>query len=200
MASRAHHPGDSVSAARITAYSGVGVALIGAIAAIITGVSHDNGNGIPTGPTPTIISHPKLTRVSNQGSVDKVEINGSGTEVTVTGSAAEDVDSVAVMIGPRKSGGQYWANVGNVSNQQWKLTIATDPHLPDPYTVEARYHSVGGGAASESAFKFIFQGTDPTTPPPPSPTNQIVNCAEQLGPNCFNGPGWGPPSVYQSNQ
>jgi hypothetical protein len=193
--SHAHDPGDPVSAARITAYGGVGVALIGAIAAIITGVV--NHYSVSTGPTPTTISHPTLTRISNLGSVDKVEINGSGTEVTVTGSAVQDVDNVAVLIGPRESGGQqYWANVGNVSNQQWKLSVATEPHLPQPYTIEARYHRVSG--ASPSAFKLTFQGTEPTTPPPPSPTNQIVNCAEQFGPNCFSGPGWGPPSVYQS--
>lgn len=198
MATHAHEPSDSVSAARITAYSGIGVALISAVAGVITvAVSHDNGNAGSTGSTATTISHPTLTRTSSQGSVDKVEINGSGTEVTVTGSAAADVDSVAILVGPRDSGGQFWANVGNVSNQQWKLTVATDPHIPEPYTIEARYHSAGRPATTAAAFKVTFQATEPTTPPP-SPTNQIVNCAEQYGSNCFNSPGWGPPSVYQS--
>lgn len=197
MATQVHDPSDSVSAARIAAYGTVGVALIGAIGTVVTVlISHDTGTTVSAGPPPTTISHPTPNQPSSQGSVDKVEINGSGTEVTVIGSAAKDVDSVAVLVGPRESGGQYWANMVNVSNQQWKLTIATQPRLPEPYTIEARYHTATRVGASETAFKIIFQATEPTTPPP-SPTNQIVNCAEQLGPNCFNGPGWGPPSIYQ---
>jgi hypothetical protein len=200
MASHAHNPDDSLSAAKLTLYGGIATALITTVGGIIVAFSHDNGPGVSTGPTPTVISHPKMKRVSNQGSVDKVEINPSGTEVTVTGSAAKDVDSVAVMIGPRESGGQqYWANMGKVSSQQWQVKVATDPHLPEPYTIDTRYHTARDGATSENAFKFTFQETGPTTPPPPSPTNQIVNCAKQFGPDCFNGPGWGPPSIYQSN-
>jgi hypothetical protein len=199
MTSHAQDSTDSVSAARITAYGTVGVAIIGAIAALLnTVVSHDNAPTAATGPAPTTISHPPMTQTSNLGSVDKVEINGSGTEVTVTGSAERGVDSVVVLVGPRESGGQYWANVGSVSNQRWKLSVATDPRLPEPYTIEARYHSVSGTAVRPSAFTFTLQGTEPTTTPPP-PSNQIVNCAEQFGPNCFNGPGWGPPSVYHSS-
>jgi len=54
--------------------------------------------------------------------MDKVEINAAGTEVTVTGFARKDVDSVAVMVGPRQSGGQYWAGQEKVfnSNGRWK--------------------------------------------------------------------------------
>jgi len=199
MASHAHDPGDSVSTARITAYSGIGVALISAIAATITTVgSHHNDLSASTGPMPTTISQPPMTQVSDRGSVDKVEINGSATEVTVTGSAEKDVDSVAVLIGPRESGGQqFWANTGDVFNQQWKLSVATEPHLLLPYRIEAHYHGVSAAVPHARVLsKFSFQGTEPTTPPPPP--NQIVNCAEQFGPDCFTGPGWGPPSVYQS--
>jgi hypothetical protein len=202
MASHAHNPGDSFSAAK---KGGIAVAVITTAGAIIVAALNligvfEKGPPPPTGLTPTTISNPPMQQTSPLGSVDKVEINAAGTEVTVTGSARKDVDSVAVMVGPRQSGGQYWASQGNVFNQQWKVEVATDPHLSQPYTIDTRYHSVSGGAASESAFKFtFFQGTEPTTPPPP-PTNQIVNCAEKFGPNCFNGPGWGgPPSVYQSN-
>lgn len=197
MTTQAQDPTASVSAAKIAAYGTVGVTLIGTIGTVVTMlIGHDSGTSASPGPAPTTISHPTPNQPSSQGSVDKVEINGSGTEVTVTGSAAKDVDSVAVLIGPRESGGQYWANLARVSDQQWKLTIATDPRLPEPYTIEARYHTATRVGASEAAFKITFPETEPTTPPP-APTNQIVNCAEQYGPNCFNGPGWGPPSVYQ---
>jgi hypothetical protein len=210
MASHAHEPGDSVSAARITAYGVIGAALIGAIAATLNLlVGHDKGPDVATGPTPTTISHPPMTQASDQGSVDKVaihgsvdevEINGARTEVTVTGSAEKDVDSVAVLIGPRHSAGQqFWATVGNVFNQQWKLSIATEPHLLEPYTIKAVYHSVSAAVPKARVLsKLPFQGIQPTPPPSPSPTNEIVNCAEQFGPGCFTGPGWGPPSSYQS--
>jgi hypothetical protein len=198
MATQAEDPRATVTAAKIAAYGTVGVALIGTIGTVVTMmISHDAGNAVATTTSTTTISHPTANPPSSQGSVDKVEINGAGTEVTVTGSAAKDVDSVAILVGPRESGGQFWANVGSVSNQQWQLTVATDPHIPEPYTIEARYHSAGRAAVTETAFKVTFQATEPTTPPP-SPRNQIVNCAEQYGPNCFDSPGWGPPSVYQS--
>jgi len=202
MATHAHDPGNSFSAAK---QGGIAVAVITTVGGIIVAAVNligvfDKGPPSSTGPTPTTISNPPQ-QTSPLGSMDKVEINAAGTEVTVMGSARKDVDSVAVMVGPRQSGGQYWASQASVFNQQWKVEVATDPRLPQPYTIDTRYHSVSGGAASESAFKFtFFQGTEPTTPPAP-PTNQIVNCAEQNGPNCFNGPGWGgPPSVYQSNE
>src|SRR5215471_2600511 len=100
MATQANDSGGSVSAARITAYGGVGVAIIGAMAAIINGVvSHPGRTGSPPAATPTTITHPPPIGPTNQGSVDKVEINGSGTEITVTGSAAKDIDSVAVLVG-----------------------------------------------------------------------------------------------------
>lgn len=200
MATHAHDPGNSFSAKQ----GGIAVAVITTVGGIIVAGLNligvfDKGAPSSIEPAPTTISKPPQ-QTSPMGSMDKVEINAEGTEVTVTGSARKDVDSVAVMVGPRQSGGQYWASQASVFNQQWKVEVATDPRLPQPYTIDTRYHSVSGGAASESAFKFtFFQGTEPTPPPPPA--NQIVNCAEQNGPNCFNGPGWGgPPSVYQSNQ
>ena len=201
MATHAHDPGNSFSAAK---QGGIAVAVITTVGGIIVAALNqigvfDKGPSPSAGPAPTTISNPPQ-QTSPLGSMDKVEINAAGTEVTVTGSARKDVDSVAVMVGPRQSGGQYWASQASVFNQQWKVEVATDPRLPQPYTIDTRYHSVSGGAASESAFKFtFFQGTEPTTPP--APPNQIVNCAEQNGPNCFNGPGWGgPPSVYQSSE
>ncbi|MFZ0718250.1 hypothetical protein [Mycobacterium sp.] len=202
MATHAHDPGNSLSASK---QGGIAVAVITTVGGIIVaGLNQigvfDKGSPPPMEPTPTTISNPPQ-QTSPMGSMDKVEINAAGTEVTVTGSARKDVDSVAVMVGPRQSGGQYWASQASVFNQQWRVEVATDPRLPQPYTIDTRYHSVSGGAASESAFKFtFFQGTGATTTTPP-PTNQIVNCAEQNGPNCFNGPGWGgPPSVYQSSE
>lgn len=92
-------------------------------------------------------------------------INDSGTEVTVTGSAEKYVDRVVVLIGPRQSGGQYWARQRE---------------------------------CIQPASYFTFQQSTPTpTPTPTPPGGSIVSCAEQYGDSCFNGPGWGPPSVYQ---
>ena len=177
--------GDSVSVAKMGMIGTIGAALVTAITTIVVAVSLDNGQS--------------LVKTSTLGSFDQVAINGSGTEVTETGSAEKDVDSVVVLIGPRQSGGQYWAASANVFNQQWKLVVATEPHVPVSYEISAYYRQrAGGSAATQSASYFAFQRTTPTpTPPPPG---QEVNCAEQFGDSCFTGPGWGPPSVFRSDQ
>ena len=108
MATHAHDLGNSFSAAK---QGGVAVAVITTVGGIIVAALNligvfDKGPPPSTGPTPTTISNP-TQQTSPLGSMDKVEINAAGTEVTVTGSARKDVDSVAVMVGPRQSGGQY---------------------------------------------------------------------------------------------
>ena len=179
--------GDSVSVAKMGMIGTIGAALVTAITTIVVAVSLDNGQS--------------LVYTSPHGSFDQVAINGSGTKVTVTGSAEKDIDSVVVLIGPRQSGGQYWAASANVFNQQWKLVVATEPHVPVPYEIRAYYRQrAGGSAATQSASYFAFQRTTPTPPPTPPPPRQEVNCAEQFGDSCFTGPGWGPPSVFRSDQ
>jgi hypothetical protein len=98
--------GDSVSVAKMEMIGMIGAALVTAVTTIVVAVSHDNGQTIT----------PSLVKTSSLGSFDQVAINGSGTEVTVIGSAEKDVDSVVVLIGPRQSGGQYWAASANVFN------------------------------------------------------------------------------------
>lgn len=197
MASHAHHPGGSLSATKLKIYGGIATTLIGSVAGpIIVGLvnHHDGVEGSVSEPT-TIT--PTASQVSDRGSADQFVISGTG-DVTVSGSARQDVNGMFVLIGPKPSGG-YWVGYGNVLNQHWQADVATDPPWQN-YTVQVYpYSGSGDSATSPNAFKFTFQGTEPTTPPPP-PTNQIVNCAEQFGPNCFNGRGFGPPSVYQPNQ
>jgi hypothetical protein len=186
------------------------VAKIGLIGAVVTAAApimlavihaHTSGDANSSGQTFTT----PLTQTPTQGSFDQVAINQAGTEVTVTGSAEKRVDGVVVLIGPRQSGGQYWAASADVVDQQWKLVVATDPHVPVPYQIKAYYrqHEEGAdyrqraGTAAIRSASFTFQQATPTPTPTP-PTGSIVNCAEQYGDSCFNGPGWGPPSVYQS--
>ena len=204
--------GDSVSVAKIGMISTIGGTLLTAVVApIVLAVTHNNSSGGANPPGPTITPGQTITPTPDnptQGSFDQVAINDSGTEVTVTGSAEKDVDSVVVLIGPRQSGGQYWAASADVVNQQWKLVVATDPHIPVPYQIKAYYrqHDKGadyrqraGTAAIQNTSYFTFQqGTPTPTPTPTPPGGSIVSCAEQYGDSCFNGPGWGPPSVYQS--
>ena len=195
--------GDSVSVAKMGMIGTIGAAVVTAITTIVLGVSHDNGSDSTkaTGQT----SKPKEINPSPLGAVDQVAINPSGTEVTLTGSAQKDVDSVVVLIGPRQSGGQYWAASANVVNQQWKAAVATDPHVPEPYEIKAYYRQQVVGSAVQGASYFISfisprPADPPTTAPPSQPPGLVVNCAEQYGDKCFNGPGWGPPSVYQSGR
>jgi hypothetical protein len=223
MTTHARGPGDSVSAAKLTLYGSIGTALIGAVSAIIVQVvvNHDNVSTVSKGSPPTTIT-PTASQVSDRSSANQFVISATG-EVTVSGSAQEDVNGMFVLIGPKPSGG-YWAGYANVVNQQWQADVATDPPWQN-YTIQAYpYHVPSGGAAQapgappvpkatsepavapagrlvsettgQSALKFTFQGTDPTTTPPPPP-DQIVDCAVQFGPSCFNGPGFGPPSVYK---
>jgi hypothetical protein len=185
MASHARGPGDSGSADKLTLYGSIGTALIGAAAVIIVGV----------------MNNPNVsTTLSNEARQDtglrfSPIING---KLTVSGSAQKDVNGMFVLIGPKQSG-QYDAGCGNVVNQQWRAEVATDLSWQKyPLQTVAAYGSCPGGTTLASAFKFTFQGTEPTTSPPPP--DQILDCAVQFGPSCFTGPGFGPPSVYQPNQ
>jgi hypothetical protein len=203
--------GSSMSVARMGVIGTIGAAIITGIPSIVIALMHDNGSGSnnAAGPTaaPTTITSPTPIQQSPRGSFDQVAINDSGTAVTVAGSAEKDVDSVVVLVGPRQSGGQYWANSTNVVNGQWKLVIATDPHVPVPYQIKAFYrerqagagyrrHEGSGAVRDASHFSFPETGPTPTPTPPPGP---LVSCAEQNGDSCFNGPGWGPPTVFQSD-
>jgi hypothetical protein len=203
--SHAHDAGDpAVSVAKLTLYGSILTALIGAAGVIIVAVlNHDDGSTasqptpVATTPTPTTIT-PTASQVSDRGSADQFVISGTG-DVTVSGSAQKDVSGMFVLIGPKPSGG-YWVGYANVSNQRWQADVATDPPWQN-YTIRAYpYFGPSGGPTSPAAFKFAPQSTSTTTPAPSPPTNQIVDCAEHFGPNCFTGPGFGPPSVYQSNQ
>jgi len=60
------------------------------------------------------------------------------------------------------------------------VEVATDPRLPQPYTIDTRYHSVG--TASESAFKFTFLPGDRIDDAASTTYESDVNCAEQKRP------------------
>jgi hypothetical protein len=196
-----------VSAAKITTYGVVAAAVIAAVASIIVALSNrkpvpppvPSSGTAPKGSTWTTFTPTPVSQGSPQGPVDKYAVNDSGTEVTVWGHADKDVDGMFVLIGPKPSGG-YWPAFTNVFNQQWQADVATEPQISQPYQIWAISHTPTGGAASETALKFTFPETEPTTTPPPPPDQQLLNCAAQNGPSCFTGPGFGPPSVYQPNR
>ena len=197
MASHAHRPGDSVSAARITAYCGVAVALITTIGGIIV-VNHKPVPITSAAITSAAITPtPTATSLSN-GAPDtglrfSPLING---KLTVSGSAQKDVIGMYVVIGPKSSSATYDTGCGNVVNQRWQTEVTTDASWPTyPLVTVPAYGSCVVGA-SASALKFAYQGTETTTPPP----DQILDCAEQNGLSCFNGPGFGPPTTYEPNQ
>jgi hypothetical protein len=184
MASHAHGPDDS--GPKITLYGSIATALIGAAAVIIVGVLNNNG--------PTTLSNeaPLDTGLKFSPILDG--------KLTVSGSAQKDVNGMYVLIGPKPSG-RFDVGCGNVLvNRQWQAEVATDPSWQKyPLRTIAAYGSCPGATTLASAFKFTFQPPEPTTSPPPPP-DQILDCAVQFGPNCFTGPGFGPPSVYQPSQ
>src|ERR1700753_3751404 len=161
--------GDSVSVAKMGMIGTIGGAVVTAITTIVLGVTHDSGSDTskPAGQTFT----PKVLTASPLGSFDQVAINESGTEVTITGSAEKDVDSVVVLIGPRQSGGQYWAASASVVNQQWKLAVATEPHVPEPYEIKAYYRQQVTPAPVHGVSYVISPrpAETPTTGAPPVP-------------------------------
>jgi hypothetical protein len=195
MASHAHHPSDPISATKI---GGIAVALITTVGGIIVALVNQIGSvdaketTASNGPTPTISTASTVTPLDGGLRFSPI-ING---KLTVSGSAQKDVIGMYVVIGPKPSGG-YDTGCGKVVNQRWQAEVATDPSW-QKYTL-ATVPAYGScvGATSASALKFTFQGTEPTTPPPPPP-DQILDCAKQHGPSCFNGPGFGPPTTYPS--
>ena len=226
MASHAHHTDDprprptpkkSRSTPKLKVYGGIAAALITAGTPIgVAVVNHIGSDPRPIGSVPTTpigsvalppppavpwttITPTPVSRGSDQGPVDRYAINASGTEVKVWGHADKDADGMIVLIGPQPSGG-FWPAFANVVNHQWQVDVKTDPQISEGYKVWAIPHTPAGGAPGQSPVKFTFRATGPTSTPPPSPADQIMNCAAQHGPDCFTGPDWGPPSVYQLNQ
>ncbi|OBK45507.1 hypothetical protein A5655_11765 [Mycobacterium sp. 1081908.1] len=103
-----------------------------------------------------------------------------------------------VLIGPKPSGG-YDTGCGNVVDQQWQVEVATDSSWQKyPLQTFPAYRACDRSTRA-IAQKFTFQGTEPTTTPAPVPAD-VLKCAAQFGPSCFDGPNFGPPTVYQPNQ
>lgn len=198
MASHAQDPGNPMSVAKITGLFVIGAALIGAIPTSISLLSHETVNAKP--PPPTTASPPPTTTTLSNGAPDaglRVSplVNG---KLTVSGSAQESVSGMYVLIGPKPSGG-YDTGCGNVVDHQWQAEVATDGSWQKyPLQTFPAYRACDR-ATRASGYKFTFQGTDPTTPPSPVPAD-VLKCAAEFGPSCFNGPNFGPPSVYQPNQ
>jgi hypothetical protein len=190
--------GESESGGKLGLYSAISTAIIGAVATIVVGwLNHNNSSEASVAPAAATTITPTAKQTSDSGSAYRFVIDGTGN-VTVSGSAQPNVVGMYVVIGPKPSGG-FWGGYANVLNEQWRADVRTDPPWQN-YPIEVRpYYGPSGGATRPNAFKFTFQGTEPTTPPP-TPPDEILKCVEQSGPNCFKGPEFGPPSVYQSNQ
>ncbi|MGA9678393.1 MAG: hypothetical protein WBR28_25075 [Mycobacterium sp.] len=82
--------GDSVSVAKMGMIGTIGAALVTAVTTIVLVVAHDDGSDTTNSGGQTI--KPTLVNTSPLGSFDEAE-------VTVTGSAEKNVDSVVVLIG-----------------------------------------------------------------------------------------------------
>jgi hypothetical protein len=187
MASHAHSPSDPVSVAKLGLFGTIGAAIIGAATTLVVQMS--NHNDAPSVPISTAPSEALSAGISFSPVV-----NGT---LTVSGSAQKDVNGMYVVIGPMPSG-RYDTGYGNVVNQHWQAEVATDPSWQQYPVVTIPYYGSTGNAVRPSAYRFNFQGFEPTTTPP-APPDQKLNCAAQQGPSCLSGPGFGPPSTYQPN-
>ena len=197
MASHAQDPGNPMSVAKITGLFAVGAAIIGAIPTSISLLSHEASNSKVSSST---VAAPSTTTTLSNGQADtgiRVSPLKDG-KLTVSGAAQASVSGMYVLIGPKPSGG-YDTGCGNVVDQQWQAEVVTDASWQKyPLQTFPAYRACERGTRA-IAQKFIFQGTEPTTPPPPVPAD-VLTCAAQYGPRCFDSPNFGPPSVYQPNQ
>jgi hypothetical protein len=184
----------TISAARFAMIGTITTTVVGAAVTIFIAMHPPAGSsdGKSTTTTPTVVHDSVL------GSLDDVTINDSGSEITLRGRAAPSVESVLAMVGPRQAGGQYWAASTQVVDQEWKVVVATDPHLPRPYEIVTQYKLRTPRPAAAGVTGYSVQ-TPVSTPPPPVPADQIVDCAVANGDSCFTDPSWGPPSVYRSD-
>src|SRR5215217_7742505 len=171
---------DSVSVARLTMIGTLGAALVTGIVTIVSQFSppHDSEDSAPK-EIPSGISY------DYTGDYAK-------SEVAVNGSATDDVDEVAVLIGPRPFGGKFGGETVKVVDGAWDVTVKTDPNLPKPYVIQAIPHLGYRNSAvgANTIEPYSFGSGDTSTPPPPSPQDPL-QCAMQYGPSCFAGPGWG---------
>lgn len=187
--------GDSVSVAKFGMFGAIGTAFVTAAASIFVAFSGDDApDPVPGG---------GAGGSGQMGSIDEVTVNSENSKVTVTGWAAPNVESVVVAIGPRESGGQYWAASADVFQQEWKLDVATPPELSRPYEVKAYYKQRANGSAGiQSVVGYAFSELEPAPAPPPPPSpGQLADCVEQYGASCFQSqPGWDSTSTYESGQ
>lgn len=196
MASHVHGPDESVSAARITAYCGVAVALISMAGGIITLLANHEGKSMPV-TTAVANSVPTATNSSPEAPDTGLRFSPLvDGKLVVSGSTLKNVIGMYVVIGPKSSGG-YDTGCGNVVNQRWQTEVTTDASWPNYPLVTVPAYGSCVGATRASAFKFTFQGSETTTPSAPSP---ILDCVRANGPSCFTGPGYGPPTTYQPRQ
>jgi hypothetical protein len=136
------------------------------------------------------------TQTSPLGAVGKVKSNESGSEVTVTGWAANDVDDVVVLVGPKSSDGEYWVANASVRDHRWGVVVETGPKVAPGYSVTAYFNRGIRLAVEAKPLDWPIPATP--TPPPPNPT-AITQCAAVYGASCFTDPAWGPPAVYTPN-
>lgn len=173
----------------------VWVALIGSIGVIVAAV-------ITAWPNIFGADDEKVATVQSSalGSIEKVTTNSDDTEVTIAGTAAPDVESVLVTIGPRNSDGQVWAETADVYAGEWRMVVSTKPELTRPYEIKA-YYKQRSVELTSSHRVLASSLEDPPPTPAPAPPGQILECVVVHGDSCLQGqPGWGSPSIYQSQQ
>jgi hypothetical protein len=194
MASHVHGPDQSLSAARITAYSGVAVALIGLTGGVIHLVGDDGGRSMPV---TSAVATSAPTTTSLKGTPDtglrfSPLVDG---KLVVSGSTVNDATGMYVVIGPKSSGG-YDTGCGNVVDQRWQTEVTTDASWPNYPLVTVPAYGSCVGTTKASAYRFTFQDSATTTPSAPYP----ADCVRLYGASCFTGPGYGPPTTYQPRQ
>ncbi|MDH6244084.1 hypothetical protein [Mycobacterium sp. OTB74] len=186
-------PDNSISSEKSKLIGGVATAFIGGLATIVTGI------GVAIVQTHAQQAHSTPiaeVRTSDRGSVESVTVDDSGTKVTVSGIADPDIEAVGVVLTAANTTGLNWIGTTGVSNGKWTLELATEPEAPSPFTLSASYKKRASTASGVFGASYTVKLDGPTpTPPRPAPPQQ---CTSKTPDSCFTGPGWGSPSIYES--
>ena len=180
MTTHVRGPDESASVAKLGMYGTIGAAVIGAVTTLGVGIyqnwSADAGTP-PSVPAPT-----------DSGGFS---FGLDGNTAKFSGAAAAGVDGMFVLIGPKADGG-YWPGYGPVTGDRWKADVAIEsPWKNYEVTFVPQLRS---GGVRPSAFGLSFDPPGPSTPPP-SPQGDLLQCAAVYGASCFQGPGFGAPTV-----
>jgi hypothetical protein len=189
MASHTSSLSESVSLAKLSLYGTIGAAVIGAVTTVAVGYYENNR-------PPDIDARSAESDYTHEAGPESTFSFGmDGDVVSFSGPAAPGVNGMFILVGPKPEGG-FWPGYGLVADDRWQVDVPITPPFKNyEVTFIPQFDSSQTGVRPVD-FRLGAQEPGPSTWAP-SPQDQIMECAAQYGPVCFQDPRFGAPSVYQ---